>query len=1416
MSFKVKVSSFFVICILLLSGGFPPSAQAAPAHQEEKRILFLSTFETNRLWTQDVLLGFITEIAGDQKLYETDLVTLAQIQDRDNTAFEKLQEQFYDVLVVLDNAASSYIVERHAKLPENLKIVCLPDETLASFNFKSYKNITGVVQHLAIADNLSLGMKLFPSTKKILFLMGATLIEPKVKGEFEKILSRWPQVKGEFLSGSQMSTKEMLNRMKENQEDTLILFSSWRSSLAFRDFPVQWEVLMNITAVTNAPILVMNKSLVGYGALGGWVSCGYQLGADAARTVLQLLNGKQPEAIPWKELSPQPIFDSGSLKKYDIDISELPVNSVIRDHPSKWHQYKKQLILTTCGLLLCLAVFIAFLIYFIRYRRQKQRADILFKVLPVTFGIIDQNHEIFLQHGHQQQLSMQYMKGKKFDLDSMPEDARLKAQEFLAEVDNVIKTQFSSTSEFTSNGKRWRLRLYPLPNGILPHPAVIWVTEDINDLFKSNQRAQELVANLQTTLSSIGNGVITTDINEVITLINPTASALTGVPQEEAVGKPLNEVFKLVNDAGAVQPSPIHEALQKKTAVSCGSDLKLLSRDGSLLSVANTATPIIPASNAPTGAILVFRDITDECRNREKIRFDHSLLKQAAAIGKIEFFQCDATGKVNVPLTNKELWPSRFDGSEESLKGWVLPDDAKKLWDAWQELLKRKTEVLDLKYRAGKPLDPQLFRMRVVPEYDENSKLIAYSGIIQDITESSRFELERMKMLENDTMLNHWLAEILKRPDPRKILLPFLGNLLQSSCADRVSIFEFSKDRASATCRFEKAARNIPAYQERGAEIDFTNLQDIVTLLNTDGTATLQETETDAGTLQYLEQFGIKSQLMRRIFFSGRLWGYIALDYAASEHTFTPVEDALLYTSSGIASLALERHYHLATLNAGKNMTAQLIDASINLFMLFDIHGKLQKVNKAVCRIIGKTEEEILSRECHLVLCGKQAPPESCPLHLCMKTGKPQTQSIQIKDRIFQITAQPIYNAEGEIIHYVESGTDITTVKEQQQALTEAVNTVQSVGETHISFMNNMSHKLRTPLNTVIGFSELLGNTLSLTGEQQEYFTGISNAGHSLLNIIDNMQELSKLESGDIQLNNAPTDLLAAIRQTAAVFKEKAEAKNLEFQLELPGILPTMEADGEKIKKVLDVLLSNAVQNTNRGYVKLQMEFSTLSSQEQKGKVTFNICDTGTGFPVEELDRLQQDLAEDNAKYSTNKHCTGNGLGLPIAIYLVNAMKGKLSVNSIEHVGSVFTVELDVSFIEEHPSEDLGAQKPVKEKNDKDLVLIVDDIELNIKLISAMLRRLNVNFVTTTSGQAALEIARNRDVTLILSDVWMPNMTGEELAEKLAESPVTSSIPIVAVTADTQVREGHFVEVLYKPIKLERLSAIISRYCRNV
>jgi len=166
------------------------------------------------------------------------------------------------------------------------------------------------------------------------------------------------------------------------------------------------------------------------------------------------------------------------------------------------------------------------------------------------------------------------------------------------------------------------------------------------------------------------------------------------------------------------------------------------------------------------------------------------------------------------------------------------------------------------------------------------------------------------------------------------------------------------------------------------------------------------------------------------------------------------------------------------------------------------------------------------------------------------------------------------------------------------------------------------------------------------------------------------------------------------------------------------------------------------------------MEFSTLSSQEQKGKVTFNVCDTGTGFPVEVLDRLQQDLAEDNAKYSTNKHCTGNGLGLPIAIYLVNAMKGKLSVNSIEHVGSVFTVELDVSFIEEHPSEDLGAQKPVKEKNDKDLVLIVDDIELNIKLISAMLRRLNVNFVTTTSGQAALEGAAEIAVFNRKDEFW--------------------------------------------------------------
>ncbi len=358
-------------------------------------------------------------------------------------------------------------------------------------------------------------------------------------------------------------------------------------------------------------------------------------------------------------------------------------------------------------------------------------------------------------------------------------------------------------------------------------------------------------------------------------------------------------------------------------------------------------------------------------------------------------------------------------------------------------------------------------------------------------------------------------------------------------------------------------------------------------------------------------------------------------------------------------------------------------------------------------------------------------------------------------------------------------------------------------------FLANMSHELRTPLNAVTGFSELLSLLVS-DSKQKSYLDAIKSAGRSLLTLINDILDLSKIESGGMDITYAPVNLSSIFMEIDQIFSNEIDSKNLAFSIALSPDQPEwLYLDEIRIRQILLNLVGNAIKFTEDGFVKIS------STYEKKGedRVRLIICveDSGIGIFEEEQETIfksfEQQSGQDVARYG------GTGLGLTITKRLVELMGGVIAVSSTPGKGSRFSVEfLDVkkAFSEKHPLE-TGPLTFENVQFSEARVLVVDDIESNRVLLKEILVKTGLEVITAGNGQEAISMAKKLKPKLILMDIRMPVLNGFEAAKQLKKNDDTSQIPIIALSASsakndktTALRHG-FDGFLAKPFSIESL-----------
>ncbi|MET0356396.1 MAG: PAS domain S-box protein [Cellvibrio sp.] len=1035
---------------------------------------------------------------------------------------------------------------------------------------------------------------------------------------------------------------------------------------------------------------------------------------------------------------------------------------------------------------------------------------------------------------------------------------------------------------------------------------------------------QDSEKKLEVTLNSIADAVIATDPQARVTLMNHVAEQITGWSLDEAMGRPIYDVFNMVDKETRELLTPqIMDGLLSGNSQS-SLDSLLFTRDGSQCNIAASCSPMRDQDGQLIGAVLVFRDVTAENLAQQALvdstalvqtilatvvdaiitfdvrtnlietvnaaaekmfgysaeeligkRFSSIVPELSEDKGSLDYYRLRPEDAANglireVPGLHKNgyFFPMEITVSEMRLGGQryftgVLRNisarkqaeaNVRASEDRYRSLFNSIDEgfcTIEMIYDNGKPVD--YFFVEVNPSFEKQTGLKDAQGkriseLVPDLDEVW-FEIygrvaatgEAVRFVQESIAMDRWF-DVYACPDQtidsKKVIVLFTDiterkraeDALQESDermrlateATGVGIWEWNlvnntlhwdpqMFRIYGLDPTENGLIDHNAWTSYILPEDVHAQQDALQQAIRSGSQSIREfriTPLNGGSLRY-----IRSVETMRVNSRGQVVSIVGTNLDITDRKRT--EDTLR-----------ENERHLRA----------VIDALPVAIITTDAKGALTHFNQAAVEFCGRMPQLGSDQWCvSLKLLrpdGSALPHDQCPMAIALQQDRQILGAEAISERPdgsrvwFTAHPTPLHDASGKLIGGINMMIDVTERKRLDKVLLEnnielkkAKNLADKANLAKSDFLSNMSHELRTPLSAILGFAQLLASSKTPPSPaQKRSIDQILHAGWYLLDLINEILDLTLIESGKLSFSIEQVSLSALLDECYTMIEPQALKRNVTMDFSKPEQEVWVKADHTRLKQVLINLLSNAVKY-NRIYGKVTVTFN----EETEGRIRLFVEDTGEGLTPEKISQLFQPF---NRLGKENSAVEGTGIGLVMTKRLIELMGGEIDVKSVVGQGTVFSIELDLfkqNQIEDNNDSERNsaALKVPKSIGNTQTLLYIEDNPANLMLVEDIIEsRTDLKLLSARDGYTGIEIARNTLPDLILMDINLPGINGTDALKILAKDPLTSHIPVIALSANAIPRDiekglaSGFFRYLTKPIKIHEFIETLEQALR--
>ncbi len=929
------------------------------------------------------------------------------------------------------------------------------------------------------------------------------------------------------------------------------------------------------------------------------------------------------------------------------------------------------------------------------------------------------------------------------------------------------------------------------------------IQEEMNRrLQQANVTLQVSEEKLKVTLNSIGDAVIATDAEARVTLLNPLAEQLTGWTQAQAAGRRVGEIFHIINKETR-QPAaiPVLETLARGTVQGLANHTVLIALDGSECDIADSCAPIRDRDGQVIGAVLVFRDVTGDYAAQQALR-DSTALTQTilntvvdgiitlrASSGIVEtvnpaaermfgYLAAELIGQSFGTLIPELDRDQRY--GDGSIEHYGASDEARAV-GLGREVMGRRKDG------SSFPMEMAVSEMRLGGQR-------YFTGILRDITARKQAEAA---LLEAGALQN-------------AIFNSANFSSIATDAKGVIQIFNVGAERMLGYSAADVTNKITPA--------DISDPQEII--------ARAKALSVELGTpitpgfeaLVFKASRGIEDIYeLTYIRKDGSRFGAVVSVTALRDPANAIIGYLLIGTDNSVRQqIEADRKKLDQRLRDQQFYTRSLIESNIDALITTDPSGSITDVNKQMEALTACTRDELIGAPFKKFF----TDPERAEAGIKRVLSETKATNFELtarardaKETVVSCNATTFYDRDRTLQGVIVAARDITdrnrldrSLQETNAELESAKFAAEKANLAKSDFLSSMSHELRSPLNAILGFGQLMeSGSPPPTPGQKDSIDQILQAGWYLLELINEILDLSLIESGKLSLSPESMSLADVLNDCQAMIEPQAQKSGIRLVFPKSDSPYFVKADRTRVKQVLINLLSNAIKY-NRPDGMVEVTYSEITAE----RIRISFHDTGQGLSEEKLAQLFQPFNRLGQESGAEE---GTGIGLVVSKRLVELMGGAIGAESTVGLGSVFWIELNAAAapqlvsVEDEPR----ASAPALWQSDSSLrtLLYVEDNPANLLLVEKLIaRRPDIRLLSARDGDRGIEIAQASLPDVILMDINLPGISGIKALRVLADDPATARIPVIALSANAMPHdiekglEAGFFRYLTKPIKV--------------